>query len=103
MPAGVILEVWDVSPGRHKSVLCGTNVTVYIWGNLTAENFTPRLGKGHGWPAGATARIVGFGKDSAWQEAQGIDTDRLKPPLRAFPDRCGARRNTRTFCRLACR
>jgi hypothetical protein len=61
-------------------------VIVYIWGNLTADNFTPRPGKdtvaGPGQQPGLSAsEIIPPGK-----KAQGIESERLKPPLRAIPD-----------------
>lgn len=59
---------------------------VYVWGNLTAANFTPRPGKdtigGPGRKPGLSASVaIPHGK-----KAQGIDTDKLKPPLQAFAD-----------------
>jgi hypothetical protein len=61
-------------------------VIVYIWGNLTADNFTPRPGKdtigGPGQKAGLSAsEAIPPGK-----KAQGIDTDKLKLPIKAIPD-----------------
>ena len=59
---------------------------VYIWGNLTADNFTPRAGKdtvgGPGQQAGLSAWIT----NPAGKKAQGIDIDKLSPPLTAIPD-----------------
>jgi hypothetical protein len=59
---------------------------IYIWGNLTADNFTPRLGKdtvgGPGEQSGLSASdSIPIGK-----KGQGIDTEKLLPLLRAFPD-----------------
>jgi hypothetical protein len=61
-------------------------VIVYIWGNLTLDNFTPRPGKDtigdRGQPPGLSAwTAVPPGK-----KAQGIDTDKLVPWLTAIPD-----------------
>jgi len=61
-------------------------VIVYIWGNLTADNFTPRPGKetigGPGQQPGLSAsETIVPGK-----KAQGIDVAKLKPPLKVFPD-----------------
>jgi hypothetical protein len=63
-----------------------TGVIVYIWGNLTADNFTPRFGKhtmgGQGQQPGLSAsNVIPPGR-----KAQGIDIDKLKPPLKAIAD-----------------
>jgi hypothetical protein len=75
-----------VLPSGKPSTTGGTRVIVYIWGNLTSDNFTPRPGKdtigGPGQMAGLSASEMLRGG----RKAQGIDTDKLKPPLRAIPD-----------------
>ena len=59
---------------------------IYIWGNLTADNFTPRPGND---TVGQPGQLPGL---SAWdsirpgKKAQGIDTEKLKLPLRATAD-----------------
>jgi hypothetical protein len=61
-------------------------VIVYIWGNLTADNFTPRPGRD---TVGQPGQLPGL---SAWdsilpgKKAQGIDTEKIKPPLKAIAD-----------------
>ena len=61
-------------------------VVVYIWGNLTADNFTPRAGKDTiarpGQPPGLSASDV----IPPGTKAQGIDIGKLNAPLRAIPD-----------------
>jgi len=61
-------------------------VVVYIWGNLTANNFTPRLGKDtvrrQGQEAGLSASVA----IPSGRKAQGVDLAKLKPPLKAIPD-----------------
>jgi hypothetical protein len=62
------------------------SVVVYIWGSLTADNFTPRPGKD---TVGGPGQQPGLSASEAirpGRKAQGIDIDKLKPPLRAFPD-----------------
>jgi hypothetical protein len=61
-------------------------VIVYIWGNLTSDNFTPRLGKDTVRRSGQESGVSASRAIPAGRKAQGIDTARLKPPLRAFPD-----------------
>jgi hypothetical protein len=64
-------------------------VIVYIWGNLTVDNFTPRP---HRDTAGRPGQQPGLSASEAIppdKKAQGIDTDKLKPPLRAWPDDTG--------------
>ena len=59
---------------------------VYVWGNLTADNFTPRPGKD---TVGAPGQFPGL---SAWttpptgRKGQGVDVGLLAFPLKAFPD-----------------
>lgn len=62
------------------------DVIVYIWGNLTSDNFTPRLGKD---TIGRPGRQAGLSASDAippGRKAQGIDIDSLKPPLKAILD-----------------
>ena len=59
---------------------------VYIWGNLTADNFTPRpdkdtIGRPGQQPGLSASEAIPGGR-----KAQGIDIDRLEPPLKAIPD-----------------
>lgn len=59
---------------------------IFIWGNKTSDNFTPRPGKDTigqpGRPAGLSAsNIVPSGR-----KAQCIETDNFRPPLSALPD-----------------
>jgi hypothetical protein len=61
-------------------------VIVYIWGNLTADNFTPRPGKD---TVGGPGQQPGLSASDAippGRKAQGIDVDRLRAPLKAIPD-----------------
>jgi hypothetical protein len=61
-------------------------VIVYIWGNLTSDNFTPRLGKDTIGGPGQQAGLSASDAIPPGRKAQGIDIDQLKPPLKAFPD-----------------
>jgi hypothetical protein len=61
-------------------------VIVYIWGNLTADNFTPRPGKDTVGRPGQPPGLSASDMIPAGRKAQGIDTDKLKPPLKAIPD-----------------
>jgi hypothetical protein len=61
-------------------------VIVYIWGNLTADNFTPRAGKDTIGAPGQQAGLSAWVTVPSGKKAQGIDTDKLRPPLRAIPD-----------------
>ena len=59
---------------------------VYIWGNLTVDNFTPRPGKD---TVGGPGQQPGLSASAAiprGKKAQGIEVDKLKPRLRAWPD-----------------
>ena len=59
---------------------------IYIWGNLTVDNFTPRQGKD---TVGGPGQQPGLSASEAippGRKAQGIDADKIKPPLRAFAD-----------------
>lgn len=57
---------------------------VYRYGNLTPAGFTPRPGRD---TEGSLAGLSSFTIPPPRGRAQAIDTDKLAPPLRAFPDR----------------
>jgi hypothetical protein len=60
-------------------------VIVYIWGNLTDNNFTPREKDTKGRPGqfpGLSASV----SIQPGRKAQGLDTSKLTPPLCALPD-----------------
>lgn len=59
---------------------------VYIWGNLTSDNFTPRPGKDTIGRQGQEPGLSASHHIPAGRKAQGIETENLKPPLRAIPD-----------------
>lgn len=59
---------------------------VFIWGNLTSDNFTPRPEKDTIGRPGQQPGLSASDTIPPGRKAQGIDIDRLKPPLRAFPD-----------------
>lgn len=59
---------------------------IYVWGNLTSDNFTPRLGKDTIGRPGQQAGLSAGDAIPSGKKAQGIDIDMLKPPLRAIPD-----------------
>jgi len=61
-------------------------VIVYIWGNLTSDNFTPRRGKDTISRPGQHAGLSASQTIPPGRKAQGIDIDKLKPPLKAIPD-----------------
>jgi hypothetical protein len=61
-------------------------VIVYIWGNLTCDNFTPRSGKDTIGRPGQQAGLSASDAIPPRRKAQGIDTDKLKPPLKAIAD-----------------
>jgi len=61
-------------------------VIVYIWGNLTSDNFTPRAGKDTVARAGQQPGLSASAAIPPGRKAQGIDIGKLKLPLRAFPD-----------------
>jgi hypothetical protein len=61
-------------------------VVVYIWGNLTADNFTPRPGKDTVGRPGQAAGLSASEKIPPGRKAQGIDIAKLRSPLRAIPD-----------------
>lgn len=59
---------------------------IYKWGNLTSDNFTPRLekdliGRAGQKPGLSTSEIAPSNRKS-----QGIALDQILPPLMAFPD-----------------
>lgn len=59
---------------------------IYRLGNLTPDNFTPRPGKdtvGRPGQAPGLSASVGLSPD---RKAQGIEIERVKPPLRAIRD-----------------
>ena len=67
---------------------------VYVWGNLTADNFTPRPGKDMVGRAGQKPGLSASEAPPVGRKAQGIDLDLLTPPLRAFfdePDQGGTK------------
>ena len=59
---------------------------IYIWGNLTSDNFTPRPGKDTVGQSGQQAGKSASETVPPGRKAQGIDTDKLKLPLKAIPD-----------------
>ena len=59
---------------------------VYIWGNLTSDNFTPRPGKDTIGRPGQQAGLSASDSIPPGKKTQGIDIDKLKPPLKAIPD-----------------
>lgn len=59
---------------------------VYVWGNLTADNFTPRPGKDTVGRSGQKPGLSASLTVPKGSKAQGIDVDLLRPPLKAFPD-----------------
>ena len=61
-------------------------VVVYIWGNLTADNFTPRAGKDTIGRPGQQAGLSAWDVIPPGKKAQGIDIGKLRAPLRAIPD-----------------
>jgi hypothetical protein len=61
-------------------------VIVYVWGNLTADNFTPRPGVDTIASPGQEAGLSAFESLPADRKAQGVDLDLLRAPLKACPD-----------------
>ena len=59
---------------------------IYIWGNLTSDNFTPRAGKDTIGRAGQQAGLSASASIPPGRKAQGIDMNKLKPLLKALPD-----------------
>jgi len=59
---------------------------IYVWGNLTADNFTPRPGNDTVGKPGQQPGLSASDALPPGKKAQGIDTDRLKPPLKAIAD-----------------
>ena len=61
-------------------------MVVYIWGNLTADNFTPRAGKDTIGRPGQKAGLSASDVIPPGRKAQGIDIGTLNAPLKAIPD-----------------
>jgi hypothetical protein len=61
-------------------------VIVYVWGNLTTDNFTSRPGKDTLGRAGQKPGLSAFDAPPDGRKAQGLDLNLLTPPLKAFPD-----------------
>lgn len=61
-------------------------VVVYIWGNLTADNLTPRLGKDTTGHPGQAPGLSASDAIPIGRKAQGIDIGKLNAPLKALPD-----------------
>lgn len=59
---------------------------VYIWGNLTSDNFTPRPGKDTVGGPGQQAGLSASEAVPAGRKGQAIDIEKLRPPLKAIPD-----------------
>ena len=60
---------------------------LYVWGNLTADNFTPRPERIRSVCPGQKPGLSAWIVPPAGRKAQGLDSDRLAFPLRAFPDK----------------
>jgi len=63
-----------------------SGVIVYIWGNLTADNFTPRSDKDTVARPGQEPGLSASETIPPGRKAQAVDLSLLKRPLRAFPD-----------------
>lgn len=61
-------------------------MVIYRLGNLTPDNFTPRPGKDTVASPGQVPGLSASVALSPGRKAQGIEIDRIKPPLRAIPD-----------------
>jgi len=59
---------------------------VYVWGNLTSDNFTPRPGKDTTGGPGQQPGLSAQASIPAGRKAQGIDVGKLRLPLKAIPD-----------------
>ena len=59
---------------------------VYIWGNLTADNLTPRPGKDTVGQPGQQPGLSAWNGIPPGRKAQGIDIGNLKVPLMAIRD-----------------
>ena len=59
---------------------------VYIWGNLTPDNFTPRPSKDTLGRPGQKPGLSASSMIPPGRKAQGVDISKLKPPLAACPD-----------------
>jgi len=64
-------------------------VIVYVWGNLTADNFTPRADKDMKGTPGQKPGLSSSTSSPKGRKAQGIDLELLKFPLVAFADEVG--------------
>ena len=73
------IERLHANPTMERSV-------VYIWGNLTVDNFTPRSGKDTIGKPGQKAGLSAWDEMPLGKKAQGIDINMLNAPLRAIPD-----------------
>lgn len=63
-----------------------TGVIVYIWGNLTVDNFTPRPNKDTVGGPGQQPGLSASNMIPTGRKAQAIDTDKLKFPLQVWAD-----------------
>lgn len=61
-------------------------MVVYIWGNLTADNFTPRPGKDTVGGPGQKPGLSAFESPPTNRKSQGVDLAMIRPALKAFPD-----------------
>ena len=61
-------------------------VVVYIWGNKTVDNFTPRVCKDTMEQPGQQPGLSAWDKIPPGRKAQGIDIGKLGALLRAIPD-----------------
>ena len=61
-------------------------MVVYIWGNLTVDNFTPRPGMDIISKPGQQAGLSAWDVAPLGKKAQGIDITMLKALLKAIPD-----------------
>ncbi len=59
---------------------------VYIWGNLTVDNFTPRPDKDTVGRPGQEPGLSASEVPPLGRKAQGIDLTKLMHPLKAIPD-----------------
>ncbi len=59
---------------------------VYVWGNLTVDNFTPRPGKDTVNAPGQKPGLSASATPPTGRKVQGIDLDLLASRLKAFPD-----------------
>ncbi|NUQ62799.1 MAG: hypothetical protein HUU20_09935 [Pirellulales bacterium] len=59
---------------------------VYVWGNLTADNFTPRPGKDTVGRPGQRPGLSAFASPPANRKSQAVDLAMIGPALKGFPD-----------------